>query len=137
MIAKSFAFIYGRNQPNLGLLGIVLTDEKFYDVATEGRTVEIDLARGVISVFEGEMSDVLVGEWEYTLSDMERELIAAGGLTSAFRRFGKGLFEVMCTPKPKGVTGKGAKGKVNGEAGELAALQSEDTSCGNTGGLQW
>jgi 3-isopropylmalate dehydratase small subunit len=29
VIARSFAFIYARNQPNLGLLGIVMEDEEF------------------------------------------------------------------------------------------------------------
>ncbi|KAE8987851.1 hypothetical protein PR002_g21936 [Phytophthora rubi] len=36
VIAKSFAYIYARNQPNNALLGIVVTDEKFHELANEG-----------------------------------------------------------------------------------------------------
>lgn len=43
VIARSFAFIYGRNQPSLGLLGIVMSDERFYEAAKEGEEIEIDL----------------------------------------------------------------------------------------------
>ncbi|KAE8903839.1 hypothetical protein PF005_g9312 [Phytophthora fragariae] len=39
VIAKSFAYIYARNQPNNALLGIVVTDEKFHELANEGEEV--------------------------------------------------------------------------------------------------
>ncbi len=40
-------------------------------------------------------------EWGFVLSQMEKELIKAGGLTQAFEKFGKRLFEVMCAPVKK------------------------------------
>jgi 3-isopropylmalate dehydratase small subunit len=109
MISKSFAFIYGRNQPNLGLLGITITEPRFYEVVKEGVDMEIDLA----------MRKIRVGkeEWSFELSQMEKELIKAGGLTQAFEKFGKRLFEVMCAPVKKTVE----------EAG----------GCGSDRGLQW
>jgi hypothetical protein len=56
------------------------------------------------------------------MSGMERELIEIGGLTSAFRRFGKGLFDVLTTPK-----GKRGSGKAEGA----------EKSCGTVDDLQW
>ena len=44
VIAKSFAFIYARNQPNMSLLGVVVRDEAFYAAAAEGADVEVDVA---------------------------------------------------------------------------------------------
>ncbi|RDL41554.1 Uncharacterized protein BP5553_01533 [Venustampulla echinocandica] len=90
VIAKSFAFIYGRNQPNLGLLGITITDESFYDAAIDGEDIKIDLEARKITVGGG--------EWAFNLSAMEMKLIEIGGITGAFRKFGKRLFEVMCAP---------------------------------------
>jgi 3-isopropylmalate dehydratase small subunit len=120
VIAKSFAFIYGRNAPNLGLLGIVILDEGFYEKAKDGAEVEVDLGQGVVRLFSdgGEVE----GEWPFEMSDMEKELIEIGGLTSAFRRFGKGLFDVLTTPKGKRGSGKAVK---------------DDKSCGTVGDLQW
>ncbi len=41
VIAKSFAFIYARNQPNMSLLGVIVKDEAFYSLAIEGADVEV------------------------------------------------------------------------------------------------
>jgi 3-isopropylmalate dehydratase small subunit len=92
VIAKSFAFIYARNQPNIGLLGITITDEEFYAVAKQGVDITIDVGR----------SRVKCGgqTFPFQLSDMEKQLIAAGGLTEAFKKFGKQLFSTLCRPSP-------------------------------------
>jgi 3-isopropylmalate dehydratase small subunit len=90
VIAKSFDFIYGRNQPNLGALGITITDESFYDVTVEGADIRIDLEHWKITVEEG--------EWLFKLSIMETKLIETGGIAGAFKVFGKKLFDVMCAP---------------------------------------
>lgn len=93
VIAKSFAFIYARNQPNIGLLGIVIADDKFHTLVkeTEKAEITIDVGRGVVSV-AGE-------EFPFQLSEMEKSLIAAGGLTEAFKKFGKGVFDTLCRQK--------------------------------------
>lgn len=109
VIAKSFAFIYGRNQPNLGLLGITITDPRFYEAAEEEADIEIDLEARQVRIGDG--------EWGFVLSQMEKELIKAGGLTQAFEEFGKRLFEVMCAPVKETV--------------------KQEEGCGNDEGLQW
>jgi 3-isopropylmalate dehydratase small subunit len=114
VIAKSFAFIYARNQPNLGLLGIVISDDSFYDAAKDGVEVMVDLDRCMVGVQGVEK------EWGFQLGPMERELIEVGGLNSAFKKFGKTLFNVMCAPK-----------------GSVKSLSQKDESCGTVGELQW
>ncbi|KAK6373587.1 hypothetical protein LTS17_008079 [Exophiala oligosperma] len=90
VIAKSFAFIYARNQPNIGLLGFVITDDRFHELVTSNEEAEmtVDVGRGVVRV-AGE-------EFPFQLSEMEKSLIAAGGLAEAFKKFGKGVFDALC-----------------------------------------
>jgi len=97
VIAKSFAFIYGRNQPNLGLLGITIKDESFYEVAIDGSGIKVDLEKRRVVIGER--------EWQFKLSQMEMKLIETGGITGAFRKFGKKLFEVMCASTQDGRKG--------------------------------
>ncbi|KAG9771810.1 Aconitase htyD [Exophiala dermatitidis] len=101
VIARSFAFIYARNQPNIGLLGIVIEDESFYLAAQDGREIRVDLERN--SVRCGAQT------FKFSLSQMEKQLIAAGGLTEAFRRFGTRLFDVMCQRREVAATGHRTK----------------------------
>ncbi|GFP54384.1 putative aconitate hydratase [Trichoderma asperellum] len=49
VIAQSFAFIYGRNQPNLGLPGIIIQDEKFFQLAQSGEEVVVDMNKEVVA----------------------------------------------------------------------------------------
>jgi 3-isopropylmalate dehydratase small subunit len=91
VIAKSFAFIYARNQPNIGLLGITIADVEFHRLAAQGSEISIDLA----------ISQVRCGgkSFGFQLSDMEKSLIAAGGLTEAFKKFGTHVFDALCQHK--------------------------------------
>ena len=100
VVAKSFGFIYARNQPNLGLPGITITDEAFYETAQLGADISIDFAAG----------EVICGgqHFPFVLSDIEKRLIAAGGLTEAFKSFGKSVFDKLCRP----VKRRGPKGGV-------------------------
>ncbi len=113
MIAKSFAFIYGRNQPNLGLLGIAITDESFYEIALDGVDIKVDLERCKITIGER--------EWHFKLSAMEIKLIETGGITGAFRQFGKKLFQVLCE---------------SGDSVEEQPLRGEST-CESIKEIQW
>ena len=88
VIARSFAFIYARNQPNVGLLGITIEDADFFERAQQGSEIMVDLASATVSCGGGAFT--------FQLSEMEKQLIAAGGVTKAFAKFGKTLFQVMC-----------------------------------------
>lgn len=98
VIAKSFAFIFQRNMPNLGLLGITMPNESFYAAAKDGSEISIDLRAHVIHI------DGL--RFEFELSQMEQELFRHGGITSAFRKFGNSLFEELTAAKNVGTSHK-------------------------------
>jgi hypothetical protein len=85
VIARSFAFIYGRNQPSLGLLGISMTDDAFYAAATENEEITIDVPSRIISV-GGQ-------KFKFELSEMEYNLTVNKGVTASYRKFGKGVWE--------------------------------------------
>ncbi|KAK4073101.1 transcriptional regulator family: Fungal Specific TF [Trichoderma aggressivum f. europaeum] len=88
VIAESFAFIYGRNQPSLGLFGFTMDDPAFFEAAVDSAEISIDLENNRINIGEAEFS--------FQLSTMERELVEAGGITPAFKKFGKQLFDMIC-----------------------------------------
>ena len=92
VIAKSFAFIFQRNMPNLGLLGITMEDDHFFDIATDGKKISIHLDEKEIEV-DGQ-------RFGFQLSQMEKELFDHGGIASAFQHFGNRLFEVMTAKRP-------------------------------------
>ncbi|KAJ1674621.1 hypothetical protein EV182_002904, partial [Spiromyces aspiralis] len=108
VIAKSFAFIYARNQPNMALLGITLTDERFYELAQEGAEVSINLKDRVITC-GGE-------EFKFGLSLMEERLIAGGGVTKMYHKYGKALFRAAISANPD----------------EVAASCGSSTACGDS-----
>ncbi|GLA95038.1 hypothetical protein AtubIFM57143_002033 [Aspergillus tubingensis] len=116
VIAKSYSFIFQRNMPSLGLLGITLTDEAFYDVAQDGNEISIDFKTKVIDV-DGK-------QFGFQLSQMERELFQHGGIASAFQKFGNRLFEQMTRPKNLG-------------SAKSLALRGSGESAGPHAGLQW
>jgi 3-isopropylmalate dehydratase small subunit len=91
VIARSFAFIYARNQPNLGLLGIVMSDDEFYELAVDGAEIAIDVDARTIRVDKK--------EFQFTLSELEIGLWQQGGMRPAFKTWGKGLLEKMTSTK--------------------------------------
>lgn len=110
VIAKSFAFIYGRNQPSLGLLGITITDERFYELARDGEEVTVDV--------EGRKARVGRENFAFQLSEIEYKMTVNGGIEDSFRVYGKGIWEEL-TGSGSGM-GDGVPGEVTAE--EAAAL---------------
>jgi 3-isopropylmalate dehydratase small subunit len=91
VIAKSYAFIFQRNMPSLGLLGITVSDDSFYDAAVDGAEISVDINNNKILLYGKEI--------RFQLSEIEKGLHDNGGITSAFNKFGTRLFEVLTTPK--------------------------------------
>ncbi len=85
VIARSFAFIYSRNQPSLGLLGITMEDEEFYEAAKEGEQISIDIANRAIEVARQ--------SFPFRLSDMEYKLTINQGVAKTYGRYGKAIWE--------------------------------------------
>lgn len=102
VIAKSFAFIYARNQVNNGLLGITLDDDEFYELAQEGASVEIDLSGRKI---------MCAGQtFHFKLDPIEEQLLSAGGLLQIYEKFGPSLFrrlQLFSVDATKPVTSNG------------------------------
>ncbi|KAK5168966.1 uncharacterized protein LTR77_006275 [Saxophila tyrrhenica] len=115
VIARSFAFIYSRNQPSLGLLGIVMEDEDFYAAATEGEEIEIDIEARKIEV-GGKV-------WEFRLSNMEYKLTVNNGIAKTYGRFGKKIWERLMQEDP----GKGVKPTMEVEAAWAAPEERGDS----------
>lgn len=88
VIAKSFAFIYGRNQPTLGLLGITIQDESFYESAMDNFEITIDVYGREIAIEER--------KWKFELDNLEIKMLQNKGLAEAYKRFGKGVFDSLC-----------------------------------------
>jgi 3-isopropylmalate dehydratase small subunit len=95
VIAKSFAFIYARNQPNMALMGITVENyDRFYALALEGAHIKIDVANRLVTVQKPSGN----GEEEtfkMVLSRMEERLIAGGGVTDLYEKYGSSLFRVV------------------------------------------
>ncbi|KAH8646710.1 hypothetical protein BX600DRAFT_484655 [Xylariales sp. PMI_506] len=107
VVARSFAFIYSRNQPSLGLLGITISDDAFYEAAQDGAAIELDLAANVARVTVaqgdggGEEEVVVVKEFPFELSQMEKSLTSLGGVAPAFNKFGKQIFDALTSGSRK------------------------------------
>ncbi|CAI5742644.1 unnamed protein product [Peronospora destructor] len=102
VIAKSFAYIYARNQANDALLGIVVTDEKFHELASEGEEVTVDLRTRVVSVNDHQVA--------FSLTQLEEAFLNGGGLKNLFKQHKAELFRAAMrgkVPKPIASSGVG------------------------------
>ncbi|KAK8128960.1 aconitase family protein [Apiospora sp. TS-2023a] len=98
VIARSFAFIYSRNQPSLGLLGITIEDPAFYEAVDRGGEdveIEIDLMGNVVRLGGGGDGEGGRKEFAFELSQMEKRLTELGGVAPAFNKFGKQIFDAL------------------------------------------
>lgn len=88
MIAKSFAFIYGRNQPTLGLLGITIQGQSFYQAAIDGTEITINV----------DEREIIIGEqkWAFQLDNLEIKMLQNRGLAEAYKKFGKNVLDSLC-----------------------------------------
>ena len=103
VIARSFAFIYGRNQPSLGLLGVTITDEEFHKLAQDGADITLDIPNRSVTV--GSSADNSGKTFPFQLSEMEYNLTINNGVAESYRRFGKGIWETF-TGKGLGLKGR-------------------------------
>ena len=85
VIARSFAFIYGRNQPSLGLLGVTITDDEFHNLAQDGEEISLDILSRTVAVGGKTFG--------FKFSEMEYNLTINNGVAESYRRFGRGIWE--------------------------------------------
>jgi 3-isopropylmalate dehydratase small subunit len=104
VIAESFAFIFSRNSPSLGLVTITITNPAFYKLADNGAKISVDL--------EANHLEVAGSTFGFEFSDMERQFMQLGGITQAFHKHGKTLFQTMVQPSGAKVFNKSRKARV-------------------------
>jgi len=94
----------------MALLGIIITDEEFYNLAQEDEEVTIDVKDRKVRCLEK--------EFPFGLSQMEENLIAAGGVTEMYQKYGAKLFRAAVSNG----TGCSTEAESGGECGtaELA-----------------
>ncbi|RDW61206.1 Aconitase dehydratase large subunit, alpha subdomain 1 [Aspergillus mulundensis] len=113
VIAPSFAFIYDRNQLNMGLFSITLQDDAFYAHVQEDSVVIIDREKKIVRI------DGLDQAFAYQQSEMEKTLLEAGGVLPLYSRFGRAVF--------RGIA------RANTSRGERPKAPAK----GLSGGLEW
>jgi hypothetical protein len=86
VIAKSFACIYGRNQPSLGLLGIAMSDDAFFEAVTEGEEITIDVPTRTI-VVGGRKN------FKFKMAEMEYRVTVSKGISESYKMYGKAIWE--------------------------------------------
>ncbi|KAM0328536.1 hypothetical protein ACHAQA_004943 [Verticillium albo-atrum] len=96
VIAKGFAFIYERNQLNMGLFNIKLQDPEFYSIAQEGSAITIDKDAKTIQI---EGVETL---FHYQQSAIEQTLLDSGGVLPLYGQFGRKVFRHITMPKVRG-----------------------------------
>ena len=120
VFAKSFAFIYARNQPNFNLLGGIVKDEAFYQAAQEGAELSVDVPARTVSVHSPD--GAITATYPFVLSTMEERFLKAGGVERLYRQFRRELFKALL---------KGPQGAAAGaDEPRLPELAKAGAGCG-------
>ncbi|OAL18759.1 hypothetical protein AYO22_10453 [Fonsecaea multimorphosa] len=96
VIARSFAFIFGRNAPNVGLLCFIIDDDSFFEAAIDGAHIEIRLNERVVCICDNEGSEsgrTGAHAFPFKLSNMELSLYQNQGLIQSYQQLGKAIFK--------------------------------------------
>src|SRR4051794_35069945 len=96
----------------MALLGITITDDEFYTLAQEGVEVEVDVKDRKIICCDK--------EFKFGLSLMEEKLIAAGGVTEMYQKYGARLFRAAVS----------SEGSLGGGCGSEASKEGDGNGCG-------
>ncbi|KAI9162732.1 3-isopropylmalate dehydrogenase [Paramyrothecium foliicola] len=122
VIAQGFAFIYERNQLNMGLFNVRLQDEDFYAHVHEDSIIEINKDDKTIRI-EG-ISKV----FSYQQSQIEETLLDDGGVIALYKQYGKKIFRQITTTKVK-------RRKIEKRAS--VNTETQGSSCGSKQGMDW
>src|SRR2546430_262225 len=103
----------------MALLGITINEEEFYTLAQGGVEVEVNVKdRKVVCCNK---------EFKFELSLMEEKLIAAGGVTDMYQKYGAKLFRAAVS----------SEGGLGGGCGSEAAKGGGDGCSTDTRELAW
>ncbi|VUC35914.1 unnamed protein product [Clonostachys rosea] len=127
VIAKGFAFIYERNQLNMGLFNLKIQDPEFYDAAVEDSVITIDKDNQTIRL-EG-----VDKVFKYEQSKIEQTLLDSGGILPLYNQFGRRVFRHITSSKAK----PGASSSLETHLGQPVAAGGGCSSLKNTSSMDW
>ena len=90
VIARSYAFIHRRNLVNEALPHLVIDDDAFYDLASDGAQLEVDAGHGVVTHVESGRRF-----HAHPPAPIVNSLQAAGGIVPAIQAHGSEVFSVL------------------------------------------
>lgn len=128
IIARSFGYIFSRNYQNFSLMGIQLSDDRFYELATENAEITLHMTGRTIEV-GGEV-------FRFNMSLFEERLLAGGGIMPLYRKFGNRLFRVAVQEpesESKSSCGSGGAASGGGDCGPKSAV----VGAGAASDLSW
>ena len=88
VVARSFAFIHKRNLVNEALPYLIVTDDAFYELATDDASIEIDVTRSEVRIADRNFS-------ARGASPMIQKLQGEGGLVPAIVHHGRDVFTAL------------------------------------------
>ncbi|RHZ15403.1 hypothetical protein DYB26_003736 [Aphanomyces astaci] len=105
VIAKSFGYIFSRNVQMFALVGIVITDDTFYQLAQPNVPIRIEMRGRTIHVegqpnvpirieMRGRTIHVEGQVFRFQMSLFEEKLLNGGGIIPLYKKFGNRLFRV-------------------------------------------
>uniref|UniRef100_A0A8H7KB12 Isopropylmalate dehydrogenase-like domain-containing protein n=1 Tax=Bionectria ochroleuca TaxID=29856 RepID=A0A8H7KB12_BIOOC len=121
VIARGFAFIYERNQLNMGLFNIKLQDDEFYHIAQEDSVIVIDKESKTVQI---EGYDKV---FYYRQSDIEETLLQAGGVLPLYRKLGSKVFRSITMPRVKAGKKRAQNGNVKQQPVSLCGSGSDSS----------
>uniref|UniRef100_A0A0B7KI24 Isopropylmalate dehydrogenase-like domain-containing protein n=1 Tax=Bionectria ochroleuca TaxID=29856 RepID=A0A0B7KI24_BIOOC len=121
VIARGFAFIYERNQLNMGLFNIKLQDDEFYHIAQEDSVIVIDKESKTVQI---EGYDKV---FYYRQSDIEETLLQAGGVLPLYSKLGSKVFRSITMPRVKAGKKRAQNGNVKQQPVSLCGSGSDSS----------
>ncbi|TMW55737.1 hypothetical protein Poli38472_010619 [Pythium oligandrum] len=128
VIARSFGYIFSRNYQNFSLLGIPLTDDRFYELAKENSDITINMKGRTIEV-AGEV-------FRFNMSLFEERLLAGGGIMPLYKKYGNRLFRVAVQEPQDPLQGGGGCGSGGGSSGGCET-KTPAVGAGGANDLSW
>ncbi len=128
VVARSFSYIFLRNYLSLSLVGIQLTDERFYAAAAApGAVVTVSMRARTVSV-GGEA-------FPFKMSLFEERLLAGGGILPLYKKYGNRLFRVAVEASDDGVDA--AEGGAGGCGSGDCSKDGSAAEGGKVADLSW
>lgn len=89
----------------MGLLGVAISDDAFFEAATEGEQIKIDVPTRTIVVGGRK-------EFKFKMAEMEYSLTVNKGISESYKMYGKAIWEKLAESGLRVKVGDDMDGKV-------------------------